>query len=154
MVNKNYYELTQLIERLHRRFLDVLRTELKRMGVRDLNGVQALLLFNIGDDDIAVRDLIERGYYLGSNVSYNVKKLTELGYLEQERAAHDKRSVTLRLTDKARNVVDGLHRVEQANAQRFETDGDTIDTACRLLRQLERIWDDYLRYGADDPPSP
>ena len=78
-VSKEYIQLTLLIERLHRRFLDVLRTELKRIGVRDINGVQALVLANIGDEEIVIRDLVERGYYQGSNVSCNNKKLTDYG---------------------------------------------------------------------------
>ena len=77
-MNKQYLELTRLIERLHRRFIDVLKTELNRLGVRDVNGVQALLLTNIGEQKITIRDLVERGYYLGSNVSYNIKKLPDL----------------------------------------------------------------------------
>ena len=98
-VKKQYFELTRLIERLHRLFVDVLKAELNRIGVRDINGVQALLLSNIGDQEISIRDLVERGYYLGSNVSYNIKKLCDLGYLVQERSAHDKRSVNVRLTN-------------------------------------------------------
>ena len=81
-VTKQYVELTRLIERLHRRFLDVLRAELNRLGVKNINAVQALLLANISDEEIVIRDLVERGYYQGSNVSYNIKKLTDLGYLE------------------------------------------------------------------------
>ncbi len=83
-MKKQYFELNRLIERLHRRFIDVLKTELNRIGVRNINGVQALLLSNIGEEKITIRDLVERGYYLGSNVSYNIKKLTDLGYLNQE----------------------------------------------------------------------
>ena len=85
-MNKRYMDLTRLIERLHRRFLDVLRAELNRLGVRNINAVQALLLANISEEEIVIRDLVERGYYQGSNVSYNIKKLTELGYLVQERS--------------------------------------------------------------------
>lgn len=149
-MSREYIELTQLIERLHRRFLDVLRTELKRMGVRELNGVQALLLANIGDEEILIRDLIERGYYQGSNVSYNIKKLTDFGYLEQERAEHDKRTVAIRLTDKARTIVERVKQLEAENAQKFQEalgGADAIDGACATLSQLERVWDDYIRYG-------
>ncbi len=149
-MTQQYIELTLLIERLHRRFLDVLRTELKRMGVRDINGVQALILANIGDEEIVIRDLIERGYYQGSNVSYNIKKLTDYGYLDQERAQHDKRAVTVRLTDKGRAVVEGVHELEEKNGRKLR---ETIDGASALddvtdvLRKLERTWDDYIRYG-------
>src|SRR5690606_16006261 len=97
-----YREALLLIERLHRRFLDVLKAELDRLGRADVNNVQALILYNIGDDAITIGELTNRGYYLGSNVSYNVKKLVEAGYLEQERCAHDKRSVRVKLSEKGR----------------------------------------------------
>jgi len=149
-VSQDYIELTLLIERLHRRFLDVLRIELKNIGVRDINGVQALMLTNIGDGEIIIRDLIERGYYQGSNVSYNIKKLTDYGYLAQERALHDKRSITVKLTDKGRKVVEGIRAMEEKNGARFEDTigkGDLVGEAAKMLRKLERTWDDYIRYG-------
>src|SRR5512134_299310 len=113
IVKKEYLELTRLIERLHRRFLDLIRAELNRLGIRDINSVQALLLANIGDEQIAIRDLVERGYYQGSNVSYNVKKLAEMGYLDQERSTHDRRSVSIRLTKKALSVVGNIRDLEK-----------------------------------------
>lgn len=152
-MNKDYVELTQLIERLHRRFLDVLRTELKRMGIRDLNGVQALLLANIGEEEIVIRDLIERGYYQGSNVSYNIKKLTDMGYLEPERAEHDRRSVTIKVTDKGLEVVKSVRELEARNAEQFigQLGGDEkIGEAAATLRRLERTWADYIHYGGKD----
>jgi len=149
-VSKEYIDLTLLIERLHRRFLDVLRTELKRIGIRDINGVQALILANIGDDEIIIRDLIERGYYQGSNVSYNIKKLTDYGYLDQERALHDKRSITVKLTEKGKQVVVGVRELEENNGMKFQEsigDTDTMTNAIEMLRKLERTWDEYIRYG-------
>jgi len=149
-VKKQYFELTRLIERLHRLFVDVLKAELNRIGVRDINGVQALLLSNIGDQEISIRDLVERGYYLGSNVSYNIKKLCDLGYLVQERSAHDKRSVNVRLTDKALGVVASMRDLQDANAEAFierTADTDALDGICRGLGSLERTWSDYIRYG-------
>ncbi len=139
-----------LIERLHRLFLDVLRVEIKKMGIRDLNGVQAMLLANIGDQDVVVRDLIDRGYYQGSNVSYNVKKLTEMGYLEQQRVEYDKRSVSLRLTDKARDVVDHVKALDGgafASLAGGELCDGGVETACETLRHLEQSWSDYVRFG-------
>ncbi|WNJ98845.1 MarR family transcriptional regulator [Thalassospiraceae bacterium LMO-JJ14] len=149
-MSQDYIELTLLIERLHRRFLDVLRIELKNIGVRDINGVQALMLTNIGDGEIIIRDLIERGYYQGSNVSYNIKKLTDYGYLEQERAQHDKRSITVKLTDKGHKVVEGIRAMEKKNGGKFQDiigDGDRVGDAAKVLRKLERTWDEYIRYG-------
>lgn len=149
-MSKSYLELTRLIERLHRRYLDVLRTELKRAGIRDLNGVQALLLANIGVEEIAIRDLVERGYYQDSNVSYNIRKLTDLGYLDQERAAHDKRSVLVKLTKKGRGVVELVGKSEIRNAQAFSkklADDKGLAGAGDTLSKLERMWADYIRYG-------
>lgn len=149
-LKNEYLELTRMIERLHRRFLDVLRAELNRRGVKDINSVQALLLANIGDEEIVIRDLVERGYYQGSNVSYNVKKLVDYGYMDQERSLHDRRSVTIRLTDKGKEVVRILRELEDRNATALsaqETDADELKSARRALRRLERTWTDYIQYG-------
>lgn len=143
-------ELTRLIERLHRRFLDVLRAELNRMGIKDINGVQALLLANVGEEDIVIRDLVERGYYQGSNVSYNIKKLSELGYLEQERSAHDKRSVRIQLTEKALEVVKHVRALDERHAAALsdhKISVDDIESVSSILRRLERTWTDYIHYG-------
>jgi len=149
-VKKEYLELTRLIERLHRRFLDVLRAELNRMGVKDINGVQALLLANIGEEDIVIRDLVERGYYQGSNVSYNIKKLSEMGYLEQERSTHDRRSVRIKLTEKALGVVASIRELEDRHAKslaEFNISGEDLENVSGTLRRLERTWTDYIHYG-------
>lgn len=149
-MKKDYLELTHLIERLHRRFLDVLRTELNRLGVRDINGVQALLLANIGEEEIVIRDLVERGYYQGSNVSYNIKKLVELGYLDQERTSHDKRSVNIKLTEKAIKIVENIRGLEEKNAEAFagqQKNENETEEVLDSLRRLERVWADYINYG-------
>ena len=150
IVKKEYLELTRLIERLHRRFLDLIRAELNRLGIRDINSVQALLLANIGDEQIAIRDLVERGYYQGSNVSYNVKKLADMGYLEQERSTHDRRSVSISLTAKALSVVGNIRDLEkkiaaQLDEEKFGT--AEIEGLCDALRRVERTWSDYVHYG-------
>lgn len=150
-MKREYLELTRLIERLHRRFLDVLRAELGRMGIKELNAVQALLLSNIGEEEIAIRDLVERGYYQGSNVSYNIKKLTDMGYLDQERSQHDRRSVTVRLTPKALDVVKRVRELEDVNAAKVEVSGldqGNLESATMTLRQIERLWAEHIRYGA------
>ncbi len=149
-MKKNYLELTHLIERLHRRYLDVLRTELNRLGVRDINGVQVMLLANVGEEEIVIRDLIERGYYQGSNVSYNIKKLVDLGYMEQERSSHDKRSVSIKLTDKAIEVVNKIRELEDNNANIYgeqQKNPEQSELILDSLRRLERMWSDYIHYG-------
>lgn len=145
-----YLELTRMIERLHRRFLDLLRAELNRLGIREINSVQALLLSNIGREEIAVRDLVERGYYQGSNVSYNIKKLAEMGYLDQQRSTHDRRSVSIRLTEKALTIVDEIRELEQRIAVQLgaqDVGSSEIGVVCQALRCVERTWADYVHYG-------
>ena len=105
---------------------------------------------NIGEEEIVIRDLVERGYYQGSNVSYNIKKLTDMGYLEQERSTHDKRSVRIKLTEKVLNVVEKIRDLEEHNANELakqDIGGDDIEAVCRSLRRLERTWADYINYG-------
>ena len=149
-MKNEYLELTRLIERLHRHFLDVLRTELNRMGNKDINAVQALLLANIGEEQIVIRDLVERGYYQGSNVSYNIKKLVDMGYLEQERSTQDRRSVRVKLTEKAMEVVRRIRDMEDHNARAFaeqNAGNEEVEKACLSLRRLEGTWTDFIRYG-------
>ena len=93
---EQYLESIHLIERLHRQFLEVVKGELERQDIQDVNNVQAVILYNIGKDELTVGELTNRGYYLGSNVSYNVRKMVENNYLIQERSAHDRRSVRVR----------------------------------------------------------
>src|ERR671930_1830995 len=112
-MNSAYLEVISLIERLHRHFLEVVKLELEGLGIHDINNVQGMMLFNIGEAEMTIGELTLRGCYLGSNVSYNVKKMVENGYLEQERSVHDRRSIHVRLTDKGRNLRDrlsGMHR--------------------------------------------
>src|ERR1700751_5373263 len=98
--------IMSLIERTHRQFLEVVKLELDGLGIRDINNVQAMMLFNIGDAEMTVGELTTRGCYLGSNVSYNVKKLSETSYLAQERSMHDRRTIHVKLTDKGRALRD------------------------------------------------
>ncbi len=142
-----YRDMTHLVERLHRRLLDVVRAELTRANIHDLNGVQALLLVNMGEGEIAVRDLVERGYYLGSNVSYNIRKLTELGYLKQKPTKHDRRSLTVIPTDKAKKAIAAVRAGEDNHAKSFEASIEglsDIPTVREALKRLEAVWTESL----------
>ena len=140
-----YLEVISLIERLHRQVLEVIKMELDRLGLHDINNVQALMLFNIGEAEISVGELISRGYYLGSNVSYNVKKMIENGYLSHERSVHDRRSIRVRLARKGRTLRDQLDGMYQRHLQRLGhnriTDAD-LQLVAAILRELERFWRD------------
>jgi DNA-binding MarR family transcriptional regulator len=92
-IRPQYLEALTLVERLHRRLLDVIKDEFDRRGRSDINSVQALLLYNIGDKELTAGELRTRGYYLGSNVSYNLKKLVEMAFLDHQRSRVDRRSV-------------------------------------------------------------
>ena len=148
-MSDGYLEVISLIERLHRQVLEVIKLELDRLGMHDINNVQALMLFNIGDAEISVGELISRGYYLGSNVSYNVKKMVESGYLAQERSMHDRRSIHVRLTDKGRALRDRLDELYRQHVQMLGHTGITdadLQLVAAILRELEQFW-----MGHSDP---
>src|SRR6186713_1842859 len=122
-IRPQYLEALTLVERLHRRLLDVIKDEFERRGRDDVNSVQALLLYNIGDKELTASELRTRGYYLGSNVSYNVKKLVEMGYLHHARSRVDRRSVRISLTDKGRQVHDVIQALYDKHARTIEPIG-------------------------------
>lgn len=143
-------ELPRQIERMHRRFLDVVRLELGRVGVSDISPVQVMMLGNIGAENISVRDLIERGYYLGSNASYNLKQLVEGGYVERQASTRDRRSAHLKITPKGQEVLTKLASLELQWAEPILKDDNqaALESTHKMLRQLERCWSDAVRYAA------
>ena len=148
--NTPYYEAIQLIERLHRHFLDVLKVELDKKGIQDINNVQSMILFNVGKDDLTVGELTIRGYYLGSNVSYNVKKMVENGYLVQERSVHDKRSVRLRLSDKGlalHEAISAMFRLHEEKIKSSDITPEKLGSLNGALRMLERFWSGFASFS-------
>ena len=138
-----YFEAIQLIERLHRHFLDVLKVELDKKGVQDINNVQSMILYNVGDDEMTVGELTIRGYYLGSNVSYNVKKMVENGYLEQERSVHDKRSIRVKLSEKGlelKNDISAMFTRHEEQIDGSELTNERLSDLNNTLKMLERFW--------------
>ena len=137
-----YLEALTLVERLHRRLLDVIKDEFDRRGRSDINSVQALLLYNIGDKELTAGELRTRGYYLGSNVSYNLKKLVEMGFLDHQRSRVDRRSVRIKLTDKGREVRDIVETLYQKHVRTVEQVGginaEEFTTLNKSLHRLER----------------
>lgn len=138
-----YLEVISLVERLHRHFLEVVKLELDGLRIHDINNVQGVMLFNIGDAEMTVGELTLRGCYLGSNVSYNVKKMVENGYLSQERSIHDRRSIHVRLTEKGRQLRDRLssmHRRHIEMLSQTAMTGEDLDAVITTLGRLERFW--------------
>ena len=149
-IQPHYLEALTLIERLHRRLLDVIKDEFDRKGRADINAVQALLLFNIGDKELTAGELRTRGYYLGSNVSYNLKKLVEMGFLDHQRSRVDRRSVRIKLTDKGKDIFDIVETLYQKHVVTIEQVGgiscQEFTSLNKALHRLERFWTDQILY--------
>ena len=149
-LRKRYLDALSLIERLHRQLLDVIKDELDRRDEREINSVQALLLFNVGDQELTAGELRTRGHYLGSNVSYNLKKLVEAGYVHHERSTVDRRSVLVRLTRKGEVVRDMLSTLFERHLLSLEAVGNVgsgeLDVVSASLRRIERFWIDQVRF--------
>ena len=145
-----YLEALTLVERLHRRLLDVIKDEFDRRGLNELTAVQALLLYNLGDSELTAGELRTRGYYLGSNVSYNLKKLVDMGYIHHQRSRTDRRSVRVSLTDTGKDVAAIVDELYNRHTESLEQIGQ-IDVASfaklnRSLQRLERFWTDQILY--------
>jgi DNA-binding MarR family transcriptional regulator len=145
-----YLESLHLVERLHRRLLDVIKDEFDRRSRSDINAVQALLLYNIGDSELTAGELRTRGYYLGSNVSYNLKKLVEMGFLHHQRSRMDRRSVRISLTEKGRDVHKIIADLYDKHIISIEHVGGVASDDFRRMNvalvRLERFWTDQIRY--------
>jgi len=145
-----YLENLALLERLHRLLLDVIKDEFERVAILEINSVQALLLFNIGENEVTAGELKSRGYYQGSNVSYNLKKLVELGYMHHQRSEIDRRSVRVRLTEKGRKVrgmlADLFGRHAEGLAKRGLVDASNMENMNQSLKRMERYWTEQIRY--------
>ena len=146
----SYLEMLSLVERLHRLLLDVIKDEFERVGILEINAVQALLLFNIGENEVTAGELKSRGYYQGSNVSYNLKKLVDTGYMHHQRCAIDRRSVRVRLTQKGRDVRQLIAHLFARHADGLQEKGvvglDGLDEIAHTLKRLERYWGEQIRY--------
>jgi DNA-binding MarR family transcriptional regulator len=146
----SYLDSLALVERLHRLLLDVIKDEFERLNILDINAVQALLLFNVGDNEVTAGELKSRGYYQGSNVSYNLKKLVDTDYMHHERCEIDRRSVRVRLTPRGREVREIVAALFVRHAQGLEERGvigeEGLDQINTSLRRMERYWADQIRY--------
>lgn len=145
-----YLETLTLVERLHRLLLDVVKDEFERLGIFEINPVQALLLFNVGDNEVMAGELKSRGYYQGSNVSYNLKKLVEMGYMHHQRSEIDRRSVRVRLTAKGQRIQSVVARLFATHAEGLQTrqvlDLVGVEEISSALKRVERYWTDQIRY--------
>ncbi|WP_416897452.1 MAG: MarR family winged helix-turn-helix transcriptional regulator [Minwuia sp.] len=143
-----YRSVTRMIERLHRLYLDVIRAELTRLRVDDISAVQALLLTNIGEAEVNVKTLMERGYYQGSNATYNLKKLVEAGYIEQFKSQNDRRATIVRVTGRGRDLSGVIQKLEAEFADGFEGESGDLGALLERLSDLEHAWSHHIRVCA------
>ena len=135
---------------MHRHFLDVLKVELDKKNIQDINNVQCMILYNVGEDEMTVGELTIRGYYLGSNVSYNVKKMVENGYLIQERSVHDKRSIRVHLSDKGKElcaIISDMFNRHEEQVDGTEITSERLTDLNSTLKMLERFWAQQTNFG-------
>ena len=146
---RSYLDTLNLVERLHRLLLDVIKDEIERLGILDVTPVQALLLFNVGDHEVTAGEIKSRGYYQASNVGSNLKKLVEMGYMHDQRSEVDRRSVRVSLTDKGRRLHEAVARLFAAHAAGLTAWGvldlDAMDNTTRSLKRMERYWLEQIR---------
>ena len=138
-----YIDIISLVERLHRQCLEIIKAELDRLGIRDLSNVQALILSNIGQEELTVGELTQRGCYLGSTVSYNVKTMVENAYLIQERSPHDRRSFHVRASAKGLEIYRRLDQLFGAHCEKLDAaqvTPENLEQSDITLRCLEQFW--------------
>ncbi|MBC9245347.1 MarR family transcriptional regulator [Paracoccus sp. 11-3] len=145
-----YLEALQLLERMYRLMLDLLKDEFERLNRNDLTPVQAMILYNLGEAEVSAGELRSRGMYQGSNVSYNLKKLVTMGYVHHERSDLDRRSVRVRLSDQGIEVRQIVHNLFLRHAKGLAMSGVLEDPPLELVnmqtRRIERFWGEQIRY--------
>ena len=146
IVKKNKcIEFAMLSESVYRTFLDLIKYELDSAGIIDINPIQAAVLLNIVNaDQIAKGDVLKKGYYMGSNASYNLNKMKENGYIDQIQSEFDKRISYLRLTDKGVRLSDSLNEKISSHSQSIESNTSekttNIGKLITQLRSVENHW--------------
>jgi len=149
-VADSFLKSLSLLEQAHRRLHDVVKDDLERSGERSLTGVQALLLYEIGEQETPASALRARGAFAGTSLSYNVKKLQEGGYLNQRRSDDDKRAVRLSLTERGLKVRERVAALFEKQATALEPTAsvrfDDLQHMNKTVSRLERFWSDQIRF--------
>ena len=149
-LGESFLKSLSLLEQAHRRLHDVVKDDLERGGERSLTGVQALLLYEIGEGEAPASVLRARGAFAGTSLSYNVKKLQEGGYLIQTRSEDDKRTVTLSLTERGLKVRKRVEALFEKQAGALEPTAsvrpDDLSQLNTTISRLERFWSDQIRF--------
>lgn len=149
-VADSYLDSISLVERLHRLLHDVIKDEFERLGIADLTPVQAMLLYNLGSNEVSASELRSRGMYQGSNVSYNLKKLVQMGYVHNIRCELDRRSVRVSLTERGAKIREMILELFSRQVENLELSGVLDDPPLPQtngqLRRIARFWTEQIRY--------
>jgi DNA-binding MarR family transcriptional regulator len=149
-MKETYFETIMSIERLHRQFFDLLKAELDRQGIKDITDVQCFILYNIGKSRMTVGEISNRGYYLGSNVTYNLKKMVENAYIIQEQSPHDRRSSHVQLSEKGLKLFDRFDKIftaHSANLKHNTIAVEDLTTMRKTMQKLEAFWRFTANHG-------
>ena len=138
-MKENYYNSIVMIEKLHLLFLEILKYELKKLNTNDINNIQALVLYNIGENKISVGGLTSHGYYLGSNVSYNLRKMVENGYIMQTLNDYDRRSSEVKLTQKGLEMYKKMDVIFEQHSKYLNENNIDENTIINLKDTLQTI---------------
>lgn len=142
-MKENYIEVIMLIGRLNRSFMDIIKLHLDRMMIKDINNIQCFILYNIGEHQLTVGEISNRGYYLGSNVTYNLKKMLDNGYLIQDQSLHDRRSSHIKLSPKGEKLFKALDHHLEKQAEKIKKELITeqeFKIFTQTLHKLEYFW--------------
>jgi DNA-binding MarR family transcriptional regulator len=138
-----YFEIIMGIERLHRVFFDMVKADLDRTGVKDITDIQCFILYNIGTSKMTVGEISNRGYYMGSNVTYNLKKMVENGYVLQQQSPHDKRSSHIQLSEKGLKIFQRFDEIFTRQSENLKNNSITeteLTDMRKTMQKLESFW--------------
>lgn len=141
-MGSTYYSIMGSIERSYRLFLNTIKKRLDKIQVNDINNIQALMIYNIADQEVSVGELTTRGMYQGSNVSYNLKKLAQMGYVIQTPSKHDRRSLYVRLSDKGKQmytVIDTCIGEQDSEIIKFFSNKKSLEKIFENIGKLENF---------------
>lgn len=145
-----YVELLRVLERAHRQLLETVSAELERSEVTDVNAVQALLLYHMGEEPLTAAEIKTSGRYLGSNVTYNLRKLIEAGRLVESRGPNGRGAPRFSPTEagsQIRALVEGLFERQSSSLKPLCAMGEAdVQQASAALAKLERYWTDQVRF--------
>ena len=152
VVEQSFLTALSLLEQAHRRLHDVVKDNLERSGERSLTGVQALLIYEIGDEETPASTLRARGAFAGTSMSYNVKKLQDAGYLIQTRSDDDRRTVLLKLTPSGKAVREKdsmLRDFKEELASELRMRRAEADAHKHEMRKLDVLHDNFAKVTSE-----